>query len=77
MCKYCDKIENIYSLKSESDMEARICIDPDEKELKLTVTTWYEEQSNDYYSPDELVEEETLLVFEANYCPMCGKKLGE
>lgn len=81
MCEYCEesynRAEDMYSLKSESDMEGRICVDPDDKRLLVTITTWHKERSFDHYLPDELVEEETLLIFDANYCPMCGRKLGE
>lgn len=77
MCKYCNGEKDIYSKESESEMDARICVDPDEKRLIATVTQWHKEISHDYYSPDELVDEEFTIVFEANYCPMCGRKLGE
>jgi hypothetical protein len=81
MCKYCEgtikEKKDMYNIDCESEMDGRIEIDPDEKRLYATITTWHKERSFDYYSPDELVEEETLLIFDADYCPMCGRKLGE
>jgi hypothetical protein len=77
MCEYCENTKAIYHKECENEMDGMIEVDPDDKKLLVTITTWHKERSFDYYSPDELVEEETLLIFDANYCPMCGRKLGE
>ena len=77
MCEYCNGKKGMYCIDNESEMQGRICVDPDEKQLLVTVTNEYIERSFDFYSPDELVEEESLIIFEVKYCPMCGEKLGE
>jgi len=77
MCKYCESGKDINLKGNESEMDARMWVDPDEKEMVVLITQWHKEISHDYYSPDELVDEEFTMVFEANYCPMCGRKLGE
>lgn len=77
MCKYCEEGKDIEYIGEEKEMDGRIAVDPDEKRLLVTITTWHKERSFDYYSPDEWIDKDTLLTFEANYCPICGKKLGE
>lgn len=77
MCKYCEEGKDIEHIGEEKEMDGRIAVDPDEKRLLVTITTWHCERSFDFYSPDEWIDKYTTLIFDANYCPMCGRKLSE
>lgn len=76
MCEYCKNEYNKYNKKIE-------CIDAKIDKSNLEIVTKYSKdypQENLLHVEIQDDEEENILYynyFAINYCPMCGRKLGE
>lgn len=82
MCEYCEKEEFESKYKNELYKNFPIIDDYLEKLIDInkddTPIQYIRKQDNKYQLVTELVNEDgDVISTEINYCPMCGRKLGD
>ncbi len=82
MCEYCEKEEFENKYKNKLYKNFSIIDDYSEKLIDIneddTPIQYIRKQDNKYQLVTELVNEDgDVISTEINYCPMCGRKLGD